>query len=223
MTYTIGVDDLDERDLTVVRSVVKLRSETWSWVDAPSKADVWLVDMTRSLRATPLASLALRQVIRLVAEETPAVDPGESGLILKPVKAARLIRLIDNAIEGKAPRANAGGAPAPSVQSAPAAQPAAAAPDAQADGHPWRGRKVRFQRSPNLARYPVTAEMLGLVEKLTQTAIAYDAIAKALPMDMKLFDEILGDASREGYLVDENGMMYPPQAKPQKKGFRLFG
>lgn len=224
MTFTIGFDNLEDHDALVVRSVLKLRSESWNWVDAVAAADVWLVDLTRGLLATPRAALLDAKIIQLVDAGTPATATGAAGLLLKPVKPARLMRLLDAAVaRGRpavAPTEKSAASPAVPPPAAPAT-PMRAAADAPAP-HPFRGRRLRFLRSPNLARYPVTAEMLGLVERMTQVAVAYGALERLLPLDLKLIDEILADATREGYLVDGDGVPLPPLEKPARKGFRLF-
>lgn len=220
MNFSIGLDNLEERDAVVVRSVVKLRPESWRWVDVLGSADVWLVDMTRSLLATPQTSLREAKVIQLVGDEAQTLPAGEAGLLLKPVKAARLMRLLDLAVaRGSAAPAVAAPSPKPVVTTAP--PPAPTELDSPA-GHPFRGKQLRFLRSPNLARYPVTAEMLGILERMSKVGVAYETIERVLPLDMKLVDEILSDATREGYLVDGQGLPLPPVEKPAKKGFRLF-
>lgn len=222
MTFTIGFDNLDEHDAIVVRSVLKLRPESWGWVDALAAADVWLVDLTRELLATPRATLLDAKIIQLVDAGTPAAATGAAGLLLKPVKPARLMRLLDAAVaRGRSAASQekaAASVSAPQMQAPVAPVPAVVAPAL----HPFRGRKLRFLRSPNLARYPVTAEMLGLVERMSQVAVAYDALERVLPLDIKLIDEILGDATREGYLVDGDGVPLAAIEKQARKGFRLF-
>lgn len=225
MNFAIGLDNLEERDAIVVRSVVKLRPETWGWVDALGSADVWLVDMTRSLLATPQTSLRDPKVIQLVGDEAPVVPPGDAGLLLKPVKAARLMRLLDLAVARGpvAPRQAAPAVAAPSPKPAASTAPPPAPTELDSPvGHPFRGKQLRFLRSPNLARYPVTAEMLGILERMSKVGVAYETLERVLPLDMKLVDEILADATREGYLVDGQGLPLPPIEKPAKKGFRLF-
>lgn len=227
MEPTIGVDNLDERDMVVLRSVLKLRGERWKWVDSLAAADVWLVDVTRGMRQTPSESLLIAQVIRLVDENSPPQSGGEGGLLVKPIKAARLMRLLDIALSGHkskvaAPVAEQAAASTGRTPEAVKTSSAAQMEEVPAAKHPWRGKKLRFLRSPNLARYPVTAEMLGVLQRMTTTQISYDSLEKALPLDIKLIDEILGDASRESYLIDESGNLVPPLPKPAKKGFRLF-
>lgn len=225
MNFSIGLDNLEERDAIVVRAVVKLRPESWGWVSALGSADVWLVDMTRSLLATPQASLREAKVIQLVGDDAPAVPAGEAGLLLKPVKAARLMRQLDLAVARGpvAPRQATPGVAARSPKPVAVTAPPPAPTELDSPvGHPFRGKLLRFLRSPNLARYPVTAEMLGILERMSKVGVAYETIERVLPLDMKLVDEIFSDATREGYLVDGQGLPLPPVDKPARKAFRLF-
>lgn len=94
LALTIGVDDLEDKDLLVLRSTLRLRSEKWSWVDALVHADVWVVDVTRSMRGTPADALGGEGVIRVVAE-LPAEDraaPPWAGRQLRLLHSPKLAR-----------------------------------------------------------------------------------------------------------------------------------
>lgn len=230
-TLTIGVDDLDGKDELVLRSTLRLRRERWSWVDVFDQADVWLVDPSRGMRRTPRLGLDRPGVIR-VMPEAPA-DAGETRVLRKPIVALRLMRVLDGLVGAMAPQPGApssardgtpGVIPAADSQTAappvvqPAAQPAMQLAQAAAEASPWAGRQLRFTQMPNLARYPVTVELLGWLQAMNSKAVSYDLACAALPLDRALLDDILDAAARGGSLIDETGASLQAFARPRHLG-----
>lgn len=210
-SVAIGADGLEDKDLMLLRSALKLRKEEWIWVDVPLQADICIVDADR---AGDWRSLAAANSCRLivVAGDPSAVSLPAAEVISKPLKATQLMRALDRLLAH---------APAEASRAVPNPPPAAAAPPA---AHPWLGRRIRLMRAPSLSKYPVTVEMMSWVQSICHDAVSYDALIDALPLDRELLHAILNDAAHDGNLVDENGAALPALAG-RKAGLmnRLFG
>lgn len=222
-TLTIGADDLDGKDELVLRSTLRLRQERWSWVDAFDQADVWLVDLSHGMRRTPRLGLDRPGVIRVMAE-VPA-EASETQVLRKPIVALRLMRVLDTMVGAMGPKPASPSstrdetpkvipAASPQIASSPVTQPA----PAEADMSPWTGRRLRFTQMPNLARYPVTVELLGWLQAMCTKAVSYDLACESLPLDRALLDDILDAAARGGTLVDETGASLQALARPRHPG-----
>lgn len=213
-SVAIGADGLDDKDLMLLRSALKLRKENWIWVEVPLQADIWIVDAERAAALPSPAEAASCRLI-VLAGDPHAVQLPQAEVMAKPLKAMQLMRVIDRllASPAEAPR----GAP-------PAATPPSAPPAAPPAAHPWLGRRIRLLRAPSLSKYPVTVEMLGWIQSISQAPVSYDALIEALPLDRELLQAILNDAAHDGHLVDENGTSLPAMAA-RKAGLmsRLFG
>ncbi|MBA3902544.1 MAG: hypothetical protein C0522_02535 [Rhodocyclaceae bacterium] len=210
-SVAIGADGLEDKDLMLLRSALKLRREEWIWVDVPLQADIWIVDAERAAGLpTPAEATSCRLVV--LAGDPRAVQMPQAEVIAKPLKAMQLLRAIDRLLAY---------APAEASRAAPNPPPAAAAPPV---AHPWLGRRIRLLRAPSLSKYPVTVEMLSWVQSICHGAVSYDALIDALPLDRELLHAILNDAAHDGNLVDENGVALPALAG-RKAGLmnRLFG
>lgn len=192
--------NLEERDLLILRSTANLRNEAWTWVDAPESADFGLVDIARTADLQRIAALDKARLI-VLAEAASLVQPDSFLHVLaKPLKAMQIMRLLDKLLA----------APAVAAAMPP---PAAGA----GDTHPWRGRRLMFRRSPNLARYPVSAELYGWIELACRSAVPYEALLRELPEDVDMLHAILDDAARHGTLTDEAGTPLAP-LQEQKPG-----
>ncbi len=212
-SVAIGTAGLDDKDLVLLRSALKLRMEEWIWVDAAQRADVWIVDAAQAGRAGALASSNPHRLIVLAGDPAVVALP-QAEVIAKPLKAVQLMRVLDRLL-ARFPVAPSGAlSPA---QAKPAAAETAAV-------HPWLGRRIRLLRAPSLSKYPVTVEMMGWIQSLGHAPVSYDALIEALPLDRELLQAILNDAAHDGYLVDENGTALPAIAA-RRTGLmnRLFG
>jgi hypothetical protein len=213
-SVAIGADGLDDKDLTLLRSALKLRKEEWIWVDVPLQADIWIVDAERAGALPSPAEVASCRLV-VLAGDPRAVQLPQAEVMVKPLKAMQLMRAIDRLLAQ---------APAEALRAAPNPPPAAAPPAASAAAHPWLGRRIRLLRAPSLSKYPVTVEMLGWIQAISQAPVSYDALIEALPLDRELLQAILNDAALDGHLVDENGAALPAMVE-RKAGLmsRLFG
>ncbi len=215
-SVAIGADGLEDKDLMLLRSALKLRKEEWIWVDVPQQADIWVVDAERA-GALPSHTATNSCSLVVVASDPAAVLLPQAEAIAKPLKAMQLMRAIDRLL-AHAP------AEAPRVAPGPPPAGAATAADAPHAAHPWHGRRIRLLRAPSLSKYPVTVEMMSWVQSICHGAVSYDALIEALPLDRELLQAILDDAAHDGNLVDENGAALPALAG-RKAGLmnRLFG
>ncbi|QID16853.1 hypothetical protein G3580_03910 [Nitrogeniibacter mangrovi] len=201
MTLRIGADELDPRDLTLLRSTARLHPAAWTWVESFDTADLWLVDPSQGLARTPLDRLDDARVVCL--DSGPEAAAAGVRVLLKPLKAAHLLRVLDQIS---------------AAQSAPEPVAASAAPPAQApQTPPWAGRPVRLLKSPNLARYPVSVELLGWLERMQYEPVDVDAIERTLPLDRDMLRDLLNDAARHGALVDAQGTPVAPMAAPSRR------
>ncbi len=212
MVLSLGAINLDAQDLVVAKSVLRLRSAEWSWVDAPQEADLWLVDVDRDGYQERMTGLAPERLVALALRAASAER--FAHWLIKPLKAMHLMRLLDSLARAIVPQA-AQDRPSPAKVVTPATVDIPATPSvAVAEVHPWRGRKVMLGRAPNLARFPVSAEMLPWLKALTSAPIPYDELLAALPMDVSMIDSILDDAARAGKLLDGDGGALPPLPRP---------
>ncbi|MBL8487695.1 MAG: hypothetical protein JNK22_11450 [Rhodocyclaceae bacterium] len=220
----LGAVNLGLQDLTVTKSVVKLRPACWAWSEAPRGADLCLVDVEGEGYPGRLAGL---DRTRLVALSGPAGQAESFALRLaKPLKAVQLLRLLDAVAATLAPSP---APPASAARSEPrgpedAGQvrpvvPAPGGPATEGDEHPWRGRRVLLTRSPNLARFPVSAEMLPWLEALRRAPVSYDELLAALPMDAAMVDAVLDEAAKSGHLRDADGLTLPQLPRRPAAGF----
>lgn len=209
-SVAIGAEGLDDKDLMLLRSALKLRKEEWIWVGVPLQADIWIVDAERAdALPSPAGGASCRLIV--LAGDPRAVQLPQALVMAKPLKAMQLMRAIDRllVLPVEVPRA---------------APPAAAPPAAPPDVHPWLGRRIRLLRAPSLSKYPVTVEMLGWIQSISQAPVSYDALIEALPLDRELLQAILNDAAHDGHLVDENGTaLSPTTARRAGLMNRLFG
>lgn len=227
MELRIGADDLDAKDLTLVRSTSRLHTRAWVWVDSFFDADLWLVDLTRPQDKTPADMLADARVACL----DNSLEHASAGLkiVTKPLKAVHLMRLFDSVMN------RTGGADVATEARiiTPAPQPAAPA-DARvvdapgetaapaADTPPWFGRKVRLLKSPNLAKYPVSVELLGWLETMQSKPVDVQIIHDTLPLDRDMLQDLLNEAAKGGALVDEAGQRIAPMVSTKKSRFKIW-
>ncbi len=205
MQMKIGTDDLEDRDLTLIRSTMKLRPRAWGWADTFAEADLWLVDLTREQWHTPPDKLDDPRVACL--DQTLELTSAGLQILTKPLKAGRLNRLFDS-IETRVSGA---------TRIAPQAAPdAPAAPRA-----PWAGKHIRLLKSPNLAKYPVSVELLDWVETMRQHPVDVDLLDRTMPLDRDMLRDLLNDAAKGGYLVDDGGGRIAPMA-PSGSRFKLW-
>lgn len=220
MEMRIGADDLDARDLTLIRSTSRLHTRAWVWVDSFFDADLWLVDLTRPQGRTPAD--------RLTDDRVACLDTGlehaAAGLriITKPLKAAHLMRLFDSVLGSEGDVAAPGGVmiPAPAASSGEAGVADVAAAESAAP--PWFGRKVRLLKSPNLAKYPVSVELLGWLETMQSRPVDVQMVHDAMPLDRDMLQDLLNESAKAGALVDEAGSKIPPMAIARKSRFKLW-
>lgn len=227
MELRIGADDLEARDLTLIRSTSRLHTRAWVWVDSFFDADLWLVDLTRPQERTPSDMLTDMRVACL----DHTLEHAALGLkiITKPLKAAHLMRLFDSVMNqggaaGQSATEVIASAAAP-VLSAPTGQAAAPAPEMAAeptDVPPWFGRKVRLLKSPNLAKYPVSVELLGWLETMQSRPVDVRMIHDSMPLDRDMLQDLLNEAARGGALVDEAGNRIPAMVSNRKSRFKLW-
>jgi len=228
MELRIGADDLEAKDLTLIRSTSRLHTRAWVWVDSFFDADLWLVDLTRPQEKTPSDMLTDMRVACL----DHTLEHAALGLkiITKPLKAAHLMRLFDSVMNqgGGAAGESAAQVIAPAatpVVSAPRAEVAPAAPEIAAepsDVPPWFGRKVRLLKSPNLAKYPVSVELLGWLETMQSRPVDIKIIHDSMPLDRDMLQDLLNEAARGGALVDEAGSRIPAMVSNRKSRFKLW-
>lgn len=213
-----GTLGLDDKDLVLIKSALKLRTEKWNWTATAGAAALLFVDAAHPEAAQALGRSGDGRLYVLVGGGGVARPSVEA--VAKPIKAVQLVRALDRLLAGHAlPRTVPATAAAPPA--APA--PAAAAPAAEA-AHPWEGRRIMLLRAPSYSKYPVTAEMLGYIDSLCRAPVSYLALVKALPLDRPLLDAMLNEAARNGFLVDEAGTPLPAHEE-KKSGLvgRLLG
>lgn len=197
--FHVGAVELDAHDLTVLRSTVKLRAESWRWVEHLEAADLWFMATGHAGMAAMAADIRVVQVGR-----TGTLPPSGRALPT-PLKAAHLMRVFD-AVVARRP--------------APEAAPSASGTDT---GHPpqasdaWPGRSVRLLKSPNLARYPVSVELLGWLDTMQRQPVDVDRLAQALPLDREMLHDLLDEAARHGDLVDADSRPLAPSAARRKR------
>lgn len=215
-SIAIWTSSLEDKDLLVLKSALRLRNEEWVWTEAPESADLYVVDLTRTANSQRIAALDRTRLIALVDAAPPAPSAQFLHLLLKPLKAPQFMRLLDKLASLR-----------PAQRAAPPAASAAPAPAVASQDHPWRGRKLWFRRHPNLARYPVSLELMSCIELACRSAVSYEALLQSLPDDLEMLHAILDDAARHGTLTDETGAPLAPleERKPGAmsrflKGFR---
>ncbi|MCB1890278.1 MAG: hypothetical protein KDH20_21920 [Rhodocyclaceae bacterium] len=210
MELTFGADNLASRDLLVLKSTVRLRAEAWRWVEDVRAADLWVIDLTQDLVVTPLEMLGAPAICRL--DESAASSGWASRTLAKPLKASHLMRYIDAMLPTLDP-ARARVKVPPAVPLTATEEPADEAPGETAPGTdtvPWAGRRVRFLKAPNLARFPVSVELMGWLERMGREAVSFDLIDGTLPLDRDMLRDVLNHAARGGQLVDEEGRPIAP-------------
>lgn len=223
MELRIGADDLESKDLTLVRSTSRLHTRAWVWVDSFFDADLWLVDLTRPQERTPADMLTDVRVACL----DNTLEHAASGLkiVTKPLKAVHLMRLFDSVMKRNAPDDEGDGgvitASPPRVQTAEVAVAEAPA-QVEPDVPPWFGRKVRLLKSPNLAKYPVSVELLAWLETMQAKPIDVQMVHESMPLDRDMLQDLLNEAAKGGALVDEAGNRIAPMVSSKKGRFKLW-
>jgi len=225
MELRIGADDLEAKDLTLIRSTSRLHTRPWVWVDSFFDADLWLVDLTRPQDKTPADMLTDGRVACL----DNSLDHAAAGLkiIVKPIKAVHLMRLFD-AVAGRMGEGEPGAVEA-AVSEAKMLQPAATRPvdvpqaTSDPDGAPpWFGRKVRLLKSPNLAKYPVSVELLGWLETMQSRPVDVQMLHDSMPLDRDMLQDLLNESAKSGALVDEAGNPIAPMVSQKKGRFKFW-
>lgn len=206
---TIGLDD---KDLVLIKSALKLRIEKWNWTAGAGQAALLVVDPAHPEAVKALSRADDGKLYVLVGGEAEARPSLES--IGKPIKAVQFMRALDRLLARNAP---------PRTSPAGDAVPLPATAAAEA-AHPWEGRRIMLLRAPSYSKYPVTAEMLGYIEALCRGPVPYLALVRALPLDRPLLDAMLNEAARNGFLVDAQGTALPVH-EGKKSGLvgRLLG
>lgn len=217
----LGAINLDGQDLVVAKSVLRLRDNQWVWSEATQGADLWLVDVDREGYAAQVAELDQQRLVALAMQAAAAER--FAHWLAKPLKAMQLMRLLDSLVKVLLPATTSSSSvSAVPMSAADAALSKAeiAAPAAElGDVHPWHGRRLRLAKSPNLARFPVSAEMLPWLDALRHAPVAYEELLAALPMDAEMIDAVLNDAAKAGNLRDTEGNELPPLPKTARGGF----
>ncbi len=215
MELTVGADNLDSRDLLVLKSTLRLRQEAWRWVGDVRAADLWLIDLSRDVVATPMEMLGVPAVCRL--DRDPETTGWAARTLAKPLKANHLMRYIDALLPTLDParvRVESP-APEPSVEVAPA--PPAEAGAIATPPPPWAGRRLRLVKAPNLARFPVSVELMGWLDRMGREAVSFDLLDDRLPMDRDMLRDVLNDAAKGGQLVDELGQPIAPMPETRNR------
>jgi len=226
MEMRIGADDLDAKDLTLIRSTSRLHTLAWVWVDSFFDADLWLVDLTRAQAKTPSDMLADKRVACL----DTTLEHADSGLkiVTKPLKASHLMRLFDSVLNlaggdsAAAPKVITPQAGAADTTDTAIVTSAAEVAAAEADIPPWFGREVRLLKSPNLAKYPVSVELLGWLETMQSRPVDVKKLHDAMPLDRDMLQDLLNEAAKGGTLVDATGQKVPPMVSSKKSRFKLW-
>ncbi|MCB1955270.1 MAG: hypothetical protein KDG55_06315 [Rhodocyclaceae bacterium] len=219
MELTVGADNLEGRDLLVLKSTVRLRQEVWRWVSDVRAADLWVIDLSRDLVATPMEMLGAPAVCRL---DDAAAAGWESRSLAKPLKANHLMRYIDALLPTLDPaRVRVEAPPVAAVTPEPDV-PAADAPVVEAEvadapGLPWAGRRIRLLKAPNLARFPVSVELMGWLDRMGAEAVSFDQLEQRLPLDRDMLRDILTHAARSGHLVDGEGAVIEALPESRRK------
>jgi len=200
--FHVGAVGLDAHDLTVLRSTVRLRAESWRWVEHLADADVWFIAAARASDA------ALANDPRVVRVDGAGEYVAGGRVLAAPLKAAHLMRVFDAVVAR---------APAPEI--APVMPDASAADVGRPSQVPdsWVGRSVRLLKSPNLARYPVSVELLGWLETMQRQPVDVDMLARTLPLDRDMLRDLLDEAARGGCLVDAGGAPVAPGPARRKR------
>lgn len=220
----LGAVNLRPQDIIITKSVVKLRPACWTWSAGAQGADLWLMDVDRDGCREQAAGLEGTRLVALAGQAAAAEAFVHS--LVKPLKAVQLLRLLDvvatTLVPAAAPQREAGAANSPRREgggSGTAAPPTADAPAPAQEAHPWRGRRIRLTRGPNLARFPVSAEMLPWLEALRRQPLSYDDLRAALPLDAAMIDAVLDDAAKAGHLRDAAGQPLAPLPRTRAAGF----
>lgn len=200
-----GAYGLEDKDLVLIKSTLKLRAEKWLWTAEPERAALLFVDAQHpAAAAVPAPGRGTRYVL---VGRAGMSCPGLEG-VGRPLKAVSLLRALDRLLATE---------PASPTSPVAATGPVSEAQAGPEPVHPWQGVRLMLLRAPSYSKYPVTAEMLGPLEALCRAPVSYSRLVASLPLDRPLLDAILNDAARDGFLVDEHGTPLPP-SKEKRSG-----
>ncbi|BFM05669.1 hypothetical protein [Halioxenophilus aromaticivorans] len=200
--------ELTQEHLTVVRSTLKLRKETWQWVAAPEQADLIICDSRSKVWQRIGVSDSPLQIIVGTAD---AQQTAGRMHLPAPFRALKLIKLLDTAVEqlsaGKASKALW---PKQASKQTDKAQKKIEATQPKSGGIPWAKKNIQFKGKTNFSSLPVTAELAMWLEIMASQPVSYQSMKAALPMDAELIDTVLNSAAKNGVLIDEQGEAIPP-------------
>lgn len=228
MEFSIG-SQLDEKNQIVVKSILKLRAETWVWVDNESSADIWITEIKDDLSSIISATKWVPFVIFMTSSLSPEELDIYHHLLAPPIRPSHLLKLLDLIVPGLPDRKNElAHAQQALKQSQEEEKKIKNTPPpiiVEPGEHSWAGRNIRFKGNPDFSRYPITAELAAWLEIMYKQPVSYDAMSEHLTMDSELLETVLNSAAKGGELVDEHGAALPPNESNEGPSLigKLFG
>ncbi len=99
MDLNIGAS-LEDKVLTIVKSVLSLRQENWVWVDEPAFADVWVADLENGGTAEAALAIEAPCVILITGQDTVPGQKDFHFLLAPPIRASQLVNVFEQALAG---------------------------------------------------------------------------------------------------------------------------
>ncbi|MBL4712655.1 MAG: hypothetical protein JKX75_09215 [Gammaproteobacteria bacterium] len=205
------------RDVLIIKSILNLHPEEWTWVDTPNNADIWVVDLASVDSSGPIHACC---TIGLIKDGAPQIELHHT--LKLPLRALDFSKLLDDIMESfdfSAARKQQAKAPktvAPPPQGKTAEAPEKAVP--VADNNPWEGQLIMLDSEPNYSAFPITAELMIWLETMLVEPVSYDDMYEDLEYDRELLIAVLNDAAHHGHLTDSDHIAIAEYIPPKSKG-----
>ena len=173
--------------LSLIKSVLTLRPETWTWTDSPELAQWWLVDADEPVETRTVVRSLDKTVLALVSDFSRLPTPCWTFLA-KPPRSHMVMRVFDHHLGAASPVND---------------------PD-----HDWRDRRIKLLRWPNITRFAATPAFIHWCGEMLKRPVPYVQLVAALPVTQ--VRALLDDATTHGYLdaVRHEGALSLPHAPP---------
>ena len=192
-THTICSVNLHPDALSLIKSILTLRPETWTWTDAPELAQWWLVDADEPVETRTVVRSLDKTVLALVSSFASLPTPGWTFLA-KPPRSHMVMRVLDHHLGAAGTIAD---------------------PDLD-----WRDRRIRLLRWPNITRFSATPAFIHWCGEMLKRPVPYVQLVAALPVAQ--VRALLDDATRNAYLEatrhDTPVHAAPPATEPTRGG-----
>lgn len=216
---------IDDKNLVVIKSVLQLRNEEWTWVEKKNLADIWITEIKDDFNSVIDATKEIPFVIFLSQNEITEKLEVHHHQISLPIRAYKLFKLFDlitsSISERKEELAKARHKSNRLFINENHEAPIITIDEGE---HPWVGRNICLKGKPNLSSFPITAELATWLEIMHKQPVSYDSMSSQLAMDSELLEAVLNHAAKHNELVDEVGSILPPIVSSKNSLFdKLLG